>query len=147
MNREFARLRERNQLTLPSDVVERLGLKLNDLVEFSITNQGQVELRAAKIVTAGTPEAFEELQAAKEDIAQGRYTVIENLEQLTKHVEKLRKGERPSAEKSKPALTEAQRKDVEAVVQTAIVKLLHNLVAPRPIIVRNEEAVERGQVR
>lgn len=146
MNREFARLRERNQLTLPADIVEGLGLKLNDLVEFSM-NQGRVELRPAKIVTAGTPEAFEELRAAKEDIAQGRYTVIENLEQLTKHVERLRQGERPSAEKSKPALTEAQRKDVEAVVQTAIVNLLQNLVAPRPIIGRNAEAVEREQVR
>lgn len=147
MVREHARLRERNQVTLPSSLVERLGLHVNDLVEFTMTDEGQVQLHPAKIVKAGTPDAWREEQAAKEDIRQGRYSAIESLDDFRKHVEKVRKGERPS-DKTKSALTESQRKDVEAVVARTLMNLLSNLVDTRSTMHSHEKgAVERESIR
>ena len=53
MAREYARLRERNQLTLPPSVVEQMGLRLGDMVEFSPNGKGGVQLHPAKIVKVG----------------------------------------------------------------------------------------------
>jgi bifunctional DNA-binding transcriptional regulator/antitoxin component of YhaV-PrlF toxin-antitoxin module len=104
MARGFARLRERNQLTLPQAVVEKMGLSLGDLVEFAVTDQGAVELRPAKIVTQGTPEAQREEEEAKEDIRQGRYSVLANLDEFQQHVDRVRKGKySPASQKAPPA--------------------------------------------
>ena len=95
--RGFARLRERNQLTLPQAVVDSMGLGLGDLVEFAATDQGTIEVRPARIVTVGTPEAQREEEAGREDIRQGRYSVIGNLDEFKQHMDRVRQGERPAA--------------------------------------------------
>src|SRR3954452_13051004 len=131
MGRGYARLRERNQLTVPAAVIEQMGLKLGDMVEFSITDQGKIEVLPIRIVTAGSPEATREEKAAQEEIKQGRYTAIENLEGFRQHVARLRTGETPSAHsKRKPNvrsgrveaehLTEAQKQDVQTLVQETL---------------------------
>lgn len=129
MAREYARLRERNQLTLPSTVVEQMGLNLGDIVEFSTNGKGGVQLHPAKIVKVGSAEAQHEEQDAKKDVQEGRYTLIRSLGDFRKHVEKLRKGEAPAvAEPEAEHLTESQRQDVEALVQTMLMKLLSSVV-------------------
>ena len=141
MAREYARLRERNQLTLPPSVVEQMGLSLGDLVEFSPNGKGGVQLHPAKIVKVSSPEAKHEEQDAKKDIQEGRYSVIRNVGDFRKHVEKLRKGETASVEDPETNhLTESQRHDVEAVVETTLMKLLSNLVeAEKSIRKRHHE--------
>jgi len=150
MDREYARLRERNQLTLPASVVEQMGLSLGDIVEFSSNGRGAVQMHPARIVKVGSAEARHEEQAAKEDILSGRYTVIRNAGDFRKHIEKLRKGEIPPAtEAHTEHLTESQRHDVEAVVETTLMKLLSNLVeAEKSIRKRHHEqrAAQRRQV-
>ncbi len=147
MVREHARLRERNQVTLPSALVEQLGLHVNDLVEFTMTDEGQVQLHPAKIVKAGTPDAWREEQAAKEDIRQKRYSLIESVEDFRQHVEKLRKGERPS-NKAGASLTESQRKDVEAVVAKMLMNLLSNILDTGSTMhVHEKSAAERQSIR
>ena len=149
MAREYARLRERNQVTLPASVVEQMGLNLGDIVEFSTNGKGGVQLHAAKIVKVGSTEARQEESAAKQDIQEGRYTLIRSVGDFRKHVEKLRKGEAPSvAEPEAEHLTESQRHDVEALVQTTLMKLLSSLVdTPRSSRKRHEErATQRRQV-
>ena len=149
MAREYARLRERNQVTLPASVVEQMGLNLGDMVEFSTNGKGGVQLHPAKIVKVGSAEARQEESAAKQDIQEGRYTLIRNVGDFRKHVEKLRKGEAPSvAEPEAEHLTESQRHDVEALVQTMLMKLLSSLVeTPRGSRKRHEErATQRRQV-
>ena len=150
MAREYARLRERNQVTLPASVVEQMGLGLGDLVEFSTNGKGGVQLHPAKIVKVGSAEARQEETAAKQDIQEGRYTLIRSVGDFRKHVEKLRKGEglrvvEPEAEH----LTESQRHDVEALVQTMLMKLLSSLVeAPGSSQKHHEKrAAQRRQVR
>ena len=149
MAREYARLRERNQVTLPASVVEQMGLNLGDIVEFSTNGNGGVQLHPAKIVKVGSAEARQEEDAAKQDIQEGRYTLIRSVGDFRKHVEKLRKGEAPSvAEPEAEHLTESQRHDVEALVQTMLMKLLSSLVeTPRGSRKRHEErATQRRQV-
>jgi bifunctional DNA-binding transcriptional regulator/antitoxin component of YhaV-PrlF toxin-antitoxin module len=149
MAREYARLRERNQVTLPASVVEQMGLNLGDMVEFSTNGKGGVQLHPAKIVKVGSAEARQEENAAKQDIEEGRYTPIRSVGDFRKHVEKLRKGEAPSvAEPEAEHLTESQRHDVEALVQTMLMKLLSSLVdTPRSSRKRHEErATQRRQV-
>jgi bifunctional DNA-binding transcriptional regulator/antitoxin component of YhaV-PrlF toxin-antitoxin module len=151
MAREYARLRERNQLTLPSTVVEQMGLNLGDMVEFSTNGKGGVQLHPAKIVKVGSAEAQHEEQDAKKDIQEGRYTLIRSVGDFRKHVEKLRKGQAPSvAEPEAEHLTESQRQDVEALVQTMLMKLLSSLVeAPGSSHKRRhheERAAQRRQV-
>ena len=149
MAREYARLRERNQVTLPASVVEQMGLNLGDIVEFSTNGKGGVQLHPAKIVKVGSVEARQEENAAKQDIQEGRYTLIRSVGDFRKHVEKLRKGEAPSvAEPEAEHLTESQRHDVEALVQTTLMKLLASLVdTPRSSRKRHEErASQRRQV-
>jgi bifunctional DNA-binding transcriptional regulator/antitoxin component of YhaV-PrlF toxin-antitoxin module len=93
MPRGFARLRERNQLTLPQALVDKMGLGLGDLVEFVVTDHGVIEVHPARIVTMGTREAEREEEAAKEDIRQGRYSLIRNLDEFQQHVDRVRQGD------------------------------------------------------
>jgi AbrB family looped-hinge helix DNA binding protein len=90
----FVRVRERNQITVPPEVAERLAVRPGDILEFSFSPAGTVELRPAKIVTVGTPEALQEEEAAKEDIRRGRYSVIANVDE---YLDRVRKGDYPSA--------------------------------------------------
>lgn len=105
MARGFARLRERNQLTLPQAVVEKMGLNLGDLVEFTVTGQDTIEVRPARIVTVGTAEARREEEAAREDIRQGRYSVISSVDRFQQHLDRVQKGDHPSASQSPPSGT------------------------------------------
>ena len=150
MAREYARLRERNQLTLPPSVVEQMGLRMGDIVEFSPNGKGGVQLHPAKIVKVGSAEARNEEQEAKNDIQEDRYTVIGSVEDFRRHVEKLRKGETLSLEQPETEhLTDSQRNDVEAVVETKLLTLLSNLVETEKSIRKrhhDERAAQRRQV-
>jgi DNA-binding NarL/FixJ family response regulator len=97
MARGFARLRERNQLTMPQAVVDKMRLNLGDLVEFAATNRGTIELLPARIVTMGTAEAKQEEEVAREDIRQGRYSAVKSLDQFQQHVDQVRRGDFPSS--------------------------------------------------
>ena len=150
MAHEYARLRERNQLTLPPSVVEQMGLRLGDMVEFSPNGKGGVQLHPAKIVKVGSVEAQNEEEAAKDDIQEGRYTVIGSVDDFRQHVEKLRKGESLSLEEPETEhLTDSQLHDVEAVVETKLLTLLSNLVETEKSIRKrhhDERAAQRRQV-
>ncbi len=151
MAREYARLRERNQVTLPASVVEQMGLNQGDIVEFSTNGKGGVQLHPAKIVKVGSAEARQEEAAAKQDIQEGRYTLIRSVGDFRKHVEKLRKGGAPSvADPEAEHLTESQRHDVEALVQATLMKLLSSLVetpgSSRKRHRHEERATQRRQV-
>jgi len=170
MARGYARLRERNQVTVPPGIVERMGLRLGDVIEFSVNSRGVVQLHPAKIVKAGTPEASQEEQAAVRDISEGRFTLVRSLEELREHVDGIRRGETPAfsgnAETETdpveqllnvvPAmqvagpithLTEEQRQDVEQLLQAHLTNFFSNLLGQQYKIRKHEEgAAEREQI-
>jgi ribosomal protein L7/L12 len=93
-----SRLRDRNQITVPPFVIEKMNLQPDDIVEFLLNDEGTIELHPAKIVKVGSPEAREQEAQAKQGIRRGAYTEIRNAHDLRQYVEKVRKGESPSAE-------------------------------------------------
>jgi AbrB family looped-hinge helix DNA binding protein len=90
MLRELVRLRDRNQLTLPSEIAEKLDLKPGSLVELSVSEAGHVELRAAHIVTAGTPAAQREEGRAEQDVREGRSVTLNGSAEVRQHMRQLR---------------------------------------------------------
>ena len=107
-------------------------------------------LHPARIVKARSAEARNEEQEAKNDIQEGRSTAIRSVEDFRQHVEKLRKGETLSLEEPETEhLTDSQRNDVEAVVETKLLTLLSNLVETEKSIRKrhhDERAAQRRQV-
>src|SRR5208282_607632 len=89
MNRALVRLRDRNQLTLPAEVISRLGLEAGDWLELTVSNLNCVQLRPARIVTADTPEAEELEQAAAENVRQKNYSTFRSPEEFDRHLDKI----------------------------------------------------------
>lgn len=92
MIRDLLRLRNRNQLTLPSRVTEKLSLEPGSLLEMTLTDAGHVELRPARIATAGSPEAEREERLALKDIDHGRYAEFKSVEQFQNDLRKRANG-------------------------------------------------------
>ena len=87
MIHELVRLRDRNQMTLPAVIAERLALNPGDLIELILENDGDhIELRHAEVVRAGTPQAKREEQWAKDDIKAGRFSTYSSPEELAASV-------------------------------------------------------------
>jgi AbrB family looped-hinge helix DNA binding protein len=90
MVHELVRLRGRNQLTLPAVIAEKLQLKPGSLLELIVSDQDTVELRHARVVVAGTPEAKREEGDAEEDIHEGRYKVFGGSKDVREHMRQQR---------------------------------------------------------
>jgi AbrB family looped-hinge helix DNA binding protein len=101
MFRELVRLRNRNQLTLPTEITRQLGLEPGSLLELIVSDAGHVELRHAHVVTAGTPEAQREEAMAEENIQQGRYVTLNGSEGVREYMrqQRLQEYTRKMAEK------------------------------------------------
>jgi large subunit ribosomal protein L7/L12 len=93
-----SRLRERNQVTIPPFVVEKMNLKPDDIVEFVLNDKGTIELHPAKIVKMGSPGARLEEVLAVQEIKRGDYAEIRDADDLRQYVEKVRTGGGSSAE-------------------------------------------------
>ena len=78
MATKIVRIRERNQVTLPPEILEAISLRAGDFLEISVTSEGNLKLAPKRLVTSNTPEAFEADQEAERDIAEKRYATFEN---------------------------------------------------------------------
>ena len=92
MSQHLVRLRERNQITLPAEIVRRLAIEPGALLELDLSSDGDhVELRHAKVVRAGTPRAERELEQARKDMKEGRFATFANTQELADDLKKTRK--------------------------------------------------------
>jgi len=89
MNRALVRLRNRNQITLPAEVISRLGLEAGDWLELTVSNSNCVQLRPARIVTADTPEAERLEHAAAENVRRKNYSTFRSPEEFDRHLDKI----------------------------------------------------------
>ena len=89
MNRALVRLRNRNQITLPAEIVSRLGMGTGEWLELTVSNSNCVQLRPARIVTADTPEAEQLEQAAAENIRRRNYSTFGSAEEFDRHLDKI----------------------------------------------------------
>jgi bifunctional DNA-binding transcriptional regulator/antitoxin component of YhaV-PrlF toxin-antitoxin module len=96
MSSYLVRLRERNQLTLPSEIADQLKVEPGSLLEliFETGDEGpRVELRHAEVVRAGTRAAKQSEERAKKDIREGRFTTYANTAELAEHMKQKREDE------------------------------------------------------
>lgn len=96
MSRHLVRLRERNQLTLPAEYAEKLGVEPESLLELILGTDGDgvhVELRHAQVVRANTPQAKLSKQRARKDIEEGGFSTFANPEELALHMKQTRDAE------------------------------------------------------
>jgi len=88
--RELVRLRDRNQVTLPSAIAAKLSVRPGDLLELILTEKGHVELRHARVVVAGTDEAAREERLAMNDVREGKYSTFNTPQEFDRYVDRLR---------------------------------------------------------
>jgi bifunctional DNA-binding transcriptional regulator/antitoxin component of YhaV-PrlF toxin-antitoxin module len=96
MSSHLVRLRERNQLTLPSEFADKLKVKPGSLLELIIEADKEdvhIELRHAEVVRAGTGAAKRSEERAKKDIREGRFTTYANTAELAEHMKQTRENE------------------------------------------------------
>jgi len=89
MNRALVRLRNRNQITLPAEVISSLGLEAGDWLKLTVSNSNCVQLRPARIVTADTPEAERLEHAAAENVRRKNYSTFRSPEEFDRHLDKI----------------------------------------------------------
>src|ERR1700683_132748 len=91
MNPVLVRLRDRNQMTLPSEITKHLSLEPNALVEITVNAEdGHLELRRAEVVRAGTARAKREEEMSLKNVKEGRFTTFASPEELAAHFEATR---------------------------------------------------------
>ncbi len=93
MNRALVRLRDRNQITLPAEVVSGLGIEVGGWLELTVSNSNCVQLRPARIVTADTPQARQLEQAAAENVKRKNYSTFRSSEEFDRHLDKIANAE------------------------------------------------------
>lgn len=97
---KLARLRGRNQITLPASVTEALSLEEGDYLAVVLSEDGIVRLRPAKMVTAGTPESERAIRRAEADLAAGRSAKFDTVQEFTNELRAIHKAEMKDAEES-----------------------------------------------
>ena len=96
MSTHLVRLRERNQITLPAELADKLKIKPGSLLELTLEADDEgahVELRHAEVVRAGTRAARRSEERAKQDIQEGRFTTYANTAELAEHMKNKRENE------------------------------------------------------
>jgi bifunctional DNA-binding transcriptional regulator/antitoxin component of YhaV-PrlF toxin-antitoxin module len=106
------RLRERNQLTLPTEIAEKLSVEPGSLLELVLSGD-HVELRHAQVVRAGTPEAKRAEERAREDIREGRFLTFANPDEFALYMKQTREQET----KELQLQVEALQEQVQGIVQ------------------------------
>jgi predicted PilT family ATPase len=89
VNRALVRLRNRNQITLPAEVVSGLGIEVGEWLELTVSNSNCVQLRPARIVTADTPQAEQLEHAAAENVRRKNYSTFRSSEEFERHLDKI----------------------------------------------------------
>ncbi len=84
MARKLVRIRPKNQITLPADVLSHLDIREDDYVQVEVTSQGVAQIAPARLAVVGSPEGHESNRRAEEDFKTGRYRTYENGEAFAK---------------------------------------------------------------
>jgi len=84
--RKFIRVRERNQITLPREIVSGTSIHVGDFLEVTRTADGLIHLRPTVLVAVDSEEALRQESLADQDISAKRYRA--NADQLIQELTK-----------------------------------------------------------
>jgi len=110
---KYVRLRERNQITLPSEILEGLSVSPGDFLEISRAKDNSIRLRATELVIVNT-----EMSDREEDLALAAEPSGAERIANTAKVERILKGERTGEA--------PQAEEEHGSVQAAIERLVEN---------------------
>lgn len=83
----FAELRKKSQITIPKDIVVKLGLKEGDLLEIE-ERDGQINIIPVKIYPKKyIQELKEEIKEIKYKIESGEQAVFETVDEMFKYLD------------------------------------------------------------
>lgn len=83
----FAELRKKSQITIPKDIVVKLGLKEGDLLEIE-ERDGQINIIPVKIYPKKyIQELKEEIKEIKYKIESGEQVVFETVDEMFKYLD------------------------------------------------------------
>ena len=91
LSRKIVRVRERNQITLPAEIISGLPIHAGDFLEISRTEDGLIFLKPTVIVTVGSQEAHHQEALANEDITNRRYRTFSDAEEFLDDVKSKRR--------------------------------------------------------
>ena len=108
MIRKYVRLRERNQITLPAEILEGLPVKVGDFLEISRTEDNKIGVRPTELVIMNTKMEEQEAKLALEPEAMAKAGEITSVEQLQAHLDAVKEKEM-LAEKAREMIRDIQR--------------------------------------
>lgn len=83
----FTELRKKSQITIPKDIVSKLGLKEGDLLEVE-EKEGKINIIPVKIYPKKyIKELKEEIEEIKYRISNGEQALFENVDEMFKYLE------------------------------------------------------------
>lgn len=88
----YSKIKNKNQITIPRDLIEKFKLAVGDIVEFIVRNN-EVVLKPKKLVDAEDSWYWskkwqkEEAESLK-DIRAGKITICESVEKMIKELDK-----------------------------------------------------------
>jgi bifunctional DNA-binding transcriptional regulator/antitoxin component of YhaV-PrlF toxin-antitoxin module len=86
VSKKYVRVRDRNQITLPTDILEALPIRVGDFLELVLTDTGVVEMIPTKLITSmNSPGARDQEALADKDIAEKNYGTFHTADELIDH--------------------------------------------------------------
>src|ERR1700760_1553775 len=82
-NINLIRLRSRNQITLPAELVNSLAVEEGSFLAAVTDSDGTIRLRPATVAMAGTPQAEKAISRAEGDIRAGRTQQFDSVQAFT----------------------------------------------------------------
>lgn len=80
--RKFVRVRERNQITLPSEIILGTKIAAGDFLEVILTEDGAIRLSPTLIASVNSAEAYRQEALAEKEIARGDYTTFDSATEM-----------------------------------------------------------------
>jgi hypothetical protein len=115
VSRKFIRVRKRNQITLPNEIVAG-SISAGDFLEVVLAEDGSIHLTPTQLIAfANSPQAHRQEMLAEKDIANKAYKTFDNADDLMKDIASRRAARRKVATEEIATVTTA----VEAAVSPA----------------------------
>src|SRR5579864_7621834 len=89
VTRKYVRVRERNQITLPNEILAGTPIAVGDFLEVSLTSDGLILMSPTKLITSlNSADARTQEMLAEKDIADKKYGTFHNADDLIKEVKR-----------------------------------------------------------
>ncbi|MGD0182050.1 MAG: hypothetical protein ABSC15_19740 [Terriglobales bacterium] len=94
MKPRIVRIRARNQITLPADMLHGTPLHVGDYVSVNRLESGAIELTPIRLVAVGSTEAAAQEKQAIQNVREGKYETYDTAEEFRGAVRKRRRAKR-----------------------------------------------------